>query len=242
VAPELLEERAMKTRPSAPPTLPALGAVVLALLVSCGSSEPFCDSADYMWCSGGNVWRGPCQSNEIVFRCARGCIEDGKTAGANTCPVLLCRETLPKSAGASCQDEIDCQPTVATVSATAVENVYLTCDTGTQTCVTTGAPPIADWLKPCSATLIAEVAALNDQARGYDAVFADPGCAEGLCAAHHVAGASCIANACTRGCTGDHDCPRGSTCANAVPAGCSSQSGPAYCQPGGPASIGFTCG
>jgi len=234
----LLRESAVP--PRSPLSWLPIGALLLASLVSCEPSQS-CDTSLYHWCSGGNVWFGGCGSESIVARCAKGCAENGMYGGYNTCPLALCRENELKQEGESCQDASDCQPTAATVSTFEVVNTYLTCDAATHACATTGPPVVADWLSPCSPALVADVAAANQQAYAYDAVFADPGCAEGLCAVHHVAGDSCIANGCTRGCTGDHECPSGSTCAYAVPAGCSSYSWPAHCKPGGPAAIGFTC-
>ena len=240
---ELLSERAVQLGSRTTVSWLSIGALVLASsLVSCGPQTPYCDSADYLWCSGGNVWLGSCRGSSIVAQCAKGCVMDEMRGGFNTCPLALCRENQLKREGESCDDASDCQPTAATVSTTAVDNTYLTCDAATRTCAPTDAPVVADWLAPCSPTLIADVAATNRTASGYDAVFPDPGCAEGWCAVHHDAGASCLANGCTRGCTGDHECPRGSTCAYAIPAGCSPYSWPAHCKPGGPAAIGFTCG
>jgi hypothetical protein len=215
--------------------------IVVALVAGCGPSTPECDSATVARCSGGVVSLWGCGSG-VVVECAYGCTEEGATANP-TCADALCKGPPPKMAGDPCQTAADCLPTPATWSSTEVTNTYLTCDTGTHTCVATDPPVVADWLKPCNPDVIERILGAQIDAgvsQGFDGVTADLGCAEGQCAIHREAGASCIANACTRVCTGDHECPRGSTC-QGFTASAACGGSPGYCKPGGPDGIGFTC-
>ena len=218
----------------------AATAVALALvLLACEPSTTIpCDLPDSYSCVDGVVYLGGCTQPRVAAQCVRGCADPGKSSAYN-CPFSLCRENQAKTAGDACMTTTDCQPTVATVLGTAVYNTYLACDAATQTCVATDAPVVADWMAPCSPDLIAQLAA-DGQTYGFASVTPDPGCAEGWCAVSRDVGGTCIANACTRTCTGDQDCPTGSTCVGAAPAGCFVDFQP-YCRPGGPAGNGFTC-
>jgi hypothetical protein len=214
--------------------------VFLLVLFCVGCTQtPECDTAPYHRCVQGVVFAGGCGGQDApVAQCAKGCASEGAYANLSACPVALCRENAPKKAGDPCQSEDDCLPTKATWSSTMVMNTNLTCDATTQTCVVTASPTVADWLKPCSPDVVARLAA-EANGNGIAGAVADSGCAEGWCAFASGPG-GCIANACTRQCTGDHDCPSGSICLYAAPASCTFDRMP-YCQPGGPAGIGFSC-
>jgi hypothetical protein len=214
------------------------GLALLTLVMACEHSAP-CDTAPYRRCAGGAVFEGGCGGESIVATCAKGCIEDGMYAALTTCPLTLCRESLAKKEGDPCESATDCLPTPATWSNAGVVNTYLTCDVNTKACVATAAPVVAGWLDACSPSLIAQMASDGGN-YGFDSGVKDSGCSEGWCAVYRAVGTSCIANACTRGCTGDQECPRGSTCEPASPSGCDlPQHG--YCKPGGPAGNGFSC-
>jgi hypothetical protein len=213
--------------------------VLLALLdIGCGQTVE-CDTAPYRRCAGGVVFEGGCGGPDSpVAQCAKGCAVEGMYAGLSTCPFALCQENSPKKEGDPCQIQDDCLPTEATWSSTMVTNINLRCDATTQKCVATASPTVADWMKPCSPEVVARLVA-EANGNGIAGAIADPGCAEGWCA--FASGLnSCIANACTRLCTGDQDCPNGSTCLYAAPASCPVDRMP-NCQPGGPAGIGFSC-
>jgi hypothetical protein len=214
-------------------------ALVTLWAVSCGPSSPPCDTAPFLRCESGTVYEGGCGGESVAAQCAKGCAMEGQYTSLSACPLTLCRENAAKLVGDACVDGSDCTPTKAVSSSTAVTNLYLKCDLGSHTCVATDGPQVLDWLKPCSASVIAQVRATNDTTGGYEGSDPDPGCAEGRCAVAHEIGASCIANACTRPCDSDDQCPSGSTC-NAEPLGCGASS-MGYCEPGGPFRIGFSC-
>ena len=148
---------------------------------------------------------------------------------------------VPKKAGDPCQTDDDCRPTEAQSSRTMVTNTYLACDTAAKACVATAGPTVADWMKPCSPDVVAQIAPAGST-RAFDRGAPDPGCAEGWCAAARVEGAACVANSCTRACTSDDQCPDGSTCILFVNGTDTCDTPPmGWCKPGGPAGIGFTC-
>jgi hypothetical protein len=215
------------------------GLVLLTFLCVCCGRTTECDTAPYYRCAGGIVFEGGCGgSDSVVAQCAKGCAVDGMYAGLSACPLALCRENSPKEEGDVCETEDDCFPTQAVASATMISNVNLTCDLTTHRCVATASPTVADWKKPCSAEVVARLAS-EAGGGGIAGVVPDSGCTEGWCA--FASGLnSCIANGCTRLCTGDQDCPSESTCRYAGPPSCRVGLTP-YCEPGGPTGIGFSC-
>jgi len=220
-------------------TGPLAVALLLATTAACSSATAPCDGPPYLRCTGGMIYMGGCgAADRLVGQCAQGCLTDGALADGNGCPAAMCRESVPKTEGDPCQAAADCLPTLATWSATAVENPHLACDVGSHTCVAADPPVVAGWLQACSADLIGPM--MDGQTYGFDTAVPDPGCGEGWCAVYREVGATCVANACTRPCTGDHQCPAGATCVGVIPGGCI-RAVRAYCKPGGPASVGFTC-
>jgi hypothetical protein len=215
-----------------------LAAAAPLTAAACFASET-CDTAPYYRCVDGMIYVGGCTGTEaIIGQCAQGCAADSMYANHSGCAYAVCRENEPKKAGDACQSETDCAPTDATVSTFAVTNTYLTCDAATHACVTTAPPAVSDWLAACDGALIAD---LQSQDEWFDNAVQDPSCAEGWCAVLRNGTTGCVANACTRRCTGDQDCPLGATCHYAEIAGCDYLPEPAYCKPGGPMAIGFTC-
>ena len=214
-------------------------ALLTLVALGCGSSTPPCDGAPAYQCVAGVVSAVGCGGESIVFRCAEGCDVEGGFGNLNDCPQTLCRPRAQKKAGDSCATATECLPTPAISSSTDVPSSYLTCDTVTQTCIATTEPPVVvDWLKPCSPTLIAQLS--SNGPPEIDTAVQDPSCAEGWCAVFRAAGASCIANGCTRACTGDVGCPAGSRCAGAPVDGCLGRS-MGTCKPSGPSGAGLTC-
>jgi hypothetical protein len=226
------------------------GAVIRYLLLltvlgsGCILQAEECDAATYYTCTAGVVSLtstcGPgTGSSTPVATCAKGCGIARRDTLA-VCPSDLCRENVPKVAGDPCQGDDDCGPTQAESSTTMVTNTHLACDTSAHACVATAGPTVADWLKPCSADALAQIAPAGT--RAFDRGAPDPGCAEGWCAAARVEGAACIASSCTRACTSDDQCPGGSTCILFVNGTNACDTAPmGWCKPGGPAGIGFTC-
>ena len=154
--------------------------VWLALVgIACGAETPVCDSASVYRCVGGVVFVYGCQAGSTV-QCSKGCAVEGMTAGLFICPAILCRENVPKQEGDPCEGEDDCLPTSANWSSTMVTNAHLTCDAASHACVAAAGPTIADWLKPCSADVVARTGAMLGPSSFYGTP--DTGCAEGWCA------------------------------------------------------------
>lgn len=217
---------------------------LLALLGTTGCLlQSECDAAISYTCGAGVVFlTSSCNgsSSTPVGTCAKGCGIARMPDTLGVCPTDLCLENVPKVAGDPCQGDDDCRPTQAESSTTMVTNTHLACDTSTHACVATAGPTVADWLKPCSADALAQIAPAGT--RAFDRGAPDPGCAEGWCAAARVEGAACIASSCTRACTSDDQCPGGSTCILFVNGTNACDTPPmGWCKPGGPAGIAFTC-
>lgn len=217
---------------------------LLALLGTTGCLlQSECDASVSYACAAGVVSLvSSCEESTStpVGTCAKGCGIAQMYAGLDVCPADLCRENVPKKPGDPCQTDDDCRPTQADSSTTMVTNTHLACDTAAKACAAAAGPTVADWLKPCSADVVAQTAPAGT--RAFDRGAPDPGCAEGWCAAARVEGAACVANSCTRACTSDDQCPAESTCILFVNGTNACDTPPmGWCKPGGPFGIGFTC-
>jgi hypothetical protein len=221
-----------------------LGLLALLGTTGCLLQAEECDAATYYTCSAGIVsLTSSCdgsRSSTPIATCAEGCGTARMFDTLGVCPTDLCHENVPKKAGDPCQTDDDCRPTEAQSSTTMVTNTYLACDTAAKACVATPGPTVADWMKPCSADVLAQIGPAGT--RAFDRGAPDPGCAKGWCAAARVEGAACVANSCTRACMSDDQCPAGSTCILFVNGTNACDMPPmGWCKPGGPFGVGFTC-
>jgi len=183
-----------------------------------GGVGPFCvqDCGGYSRCVGGVVTSYPlasrpcgvaCPAGNMVGTCQKGCATSMYSFSG--CALELCKENVPKHAGDPCETDDDCRPSKATVNGTQISNVYLACDLATGLCVTRAPTTLADWMAPCSRSVVAPLEGMPDQ--GSPQLYNDPGCSGGLCIA--ASDGTCVRQGCTKHCRTDDECPSGSQCA-----------------------------
>jgi hypothetical protein len=184
-----------------------LGVLGIGALPGCGGGNDCGECFAPYSCSNGLVWEAcSCGAPSAPpLTCRLGCGE--RIYGS--CAIELCRETDPKKVGDACSADIDCLPAPPTGDPPNLTNTYLFCDLTSGTCAAGIPPVVADWLAPCSPTVVASIHPGGFSQYGS---LADPACGGGLCAFELDAQAACTRHGCTVPCAHSGQCPPGAAC------------------------------